>query len=55
MGDSLTKRNCEIRIARDTQKDPKGFYQLYKAKEKDRIGSLKGMDGSLIINGEEIK
>ena len=35
-------------------KDPKEFYQLYKAKTKERIGHLKGMDGSLIENGEEI-
>ena len=48
------KRNYELRIARDAQKDPKGFYQLYKAKTKEKIGSLKGMDGSLIENGEEI-
>ena len=48
------KRNYEVRIARDAQKDLKGFYQLYKAKRKERIGSLKGMDGSLIENGEEI-
>ena len=27
---------------------------MYKAKRKERIGSLKGMDGSLIENGEEI-
>ena len=27
----------EVRIARDAQKDPKRFYQLYKAKAKDRI------------------
>ena len=28
------KRNYEVRLARDAQKDPKGFYQLYKAKAK---------------------
>ena len=39
---------------RDAQKNPKGFYQLYKAKAKDRIGPFKGMDGSLIENGEKI-
>ena len=48
------KRNYEVRIAKDAQKDPKGFYQLYKAKTKERIGPLKGMDGILIENGEEI-
>ena len=48
------KRNYEVRIARDVQKDPKGFYQLYKAKTKERIGPFKGMDGRLIENGEEI-
>ena len=48
------QRNYKVRIARDAQKDPKCFYQLYKTKSKDRIGPLKGMDGSLIINGEEI-
>ena len=48
------KRNFEVRVAREAQKDPKGFYQMYKAKTKDRIGPLKGMDGSLIDTGEEI-
>ena len=38
----------------DAQKDPKGFYQLYRAKAKDVKGPLKGMDGNLIENGEEI-
>ena len=41
----------DIRTAKrnyEAQKDPKGFYQLYKAKTKERIGLLKGMDGSLI-------
>ena len=41
-------------IARDTQKDPKRFYQLYMAKTKERIGPFKGMVNSLIENGEEI-
>ena len=48
------KRNYEVRIARDAQKDPKEFYQLYKAKTKERIEALKGMDDSLIKNCEEI-
>ena len=48
------KRNYEVRIAEDAQKDQKGFHQLYKAKTKERIEPLKGMDGSLIENGEEI-
>ena len=48
------KRNYEVRIARDAQKDPKGFYQLYKAKTKKRIRPLNGMDGSLIENGKKI-
>ena len=28
------KRNYEFRIARDVQKDSKGLYQLYKAKQR---------------------
>ena len=48
------KRNYEVKIARDAQKDPKGFYQLYKAKARDCIGPLIGMDGRLIEKGEEI-
>ena len=47
-------RNYEIKIARDAQKDPKRFYQLCKAKARETTGPLKGMDGSLIDNGEEI-
>ena len=48
------KRNYEVKIVRDAQKDPKGFYHLYKAKTKEKIGPLKEMDGRLIENGEEI-
>ena len=40
------KRSYEVRIARDAQKDPKGLYQLYKAKTKEIIGPLKGMDAA---------
>ncbi len=50
-----TKRNYEVKIARDAQKDPKGFYQLYKAKARDCIEPHKGMDGRLISKGEEIR
>ena len=35
------KSYYEVRIARDAQKDPKEFYQLYKAKTKEKIGPLK--------------
>ena len=35
------KGNFKARIASDVQKDPKRFYQLYKAKAEDRIGPLK--------------
>ena len=38
------KRNYEVKLARDAQ----------KAKAKKIIGSVKGMDGSLVENGEEI-
>ena len=31
------------------------FYQLYRTKAKEGIGPLKGMDGSLIEKGEEIR
>ena len=48
------KRNYEVKIARDAQRDPKGFFQLYKAKTKDRIGPLKGTDGRLIDDSQEI-
>ena len=41
-------------MARDAQKDPKGFYQLYRAKAKEVIEPLQGMDGSWIEKGEEI-
>ena len=46
--------NYEVKIARYAQKDPKGFYQLYKTKAREGIGPLKGMDGSSIDKGEEI-
>ena len=39
-------RNYDVKIARDALKDPKRFYQLYRAKTKEGIGSLKRMDRS---------
>ena len=48
------KRNYEVKVPRDPQRNPKGFYQLYKAKARDCIGPLKGTDGTLIDNDEEI-
>ena len=48
------KRNYEKKVAMAAQKDPKGFYQLYKTKVKDKIGPIKGIDGNLIDNGEKI-
>ena len=48
------KRNYEVRIAKNAQKDPKGFYQLYKSKTRESIGPLKAINGSMIENGEEI-
>ena len=29
------------KLCRDAQKDPKGFYQLYRAKAKEGIGPLR--------------
>ena len=31
------KKNYEVKIARDIQRDPKGFYQLYKVKTKNLL------------------
>ena len=50
----LAKRNYEIKVAREAQKDPKSFYQLYKTKVKDKIGPLKGRDDREIDCAEEI-
>ena len=35
------KRDYELKIASNAKSDPKGFFQLYKAKSRERIGPLK--------------
>ena len=34
------KRDYEIRVASNVKNNPKGFFQLYKTKNRDRIGPL---------------
>ncbi len=49
----IAKRNYEIRIAREAKSNPKGSFQLYKTKVRDRIGLLKSGE-SLIDSDEEM-
>ncbi|MDJ0596593.1 MAG: reverse transcriptase family protein [Pleurocapsa sp. MO_226.B13] len=42
------KREFEQRVAREAKNNPKGFYQLYKTKAKEKIGPLKDREGQLV-------
>ena len=46
------KRDYEIRVAANVKSNPKGFFQLYKTKIKDRIGPLKLDEGTAVSNRE---
>ena len=48
------KRNYEIKVAREAGSNPKGFFQLYKTKVKDKIGPLKTEDNVLLDTEEEM-
>ncbi len=39
------KNNYEARVTRQAKADPKGFFQLYKTKARDRVGPFKADDG----------
>ena len=41
------KRDYEIRIAEESKANPKGFYQLYRTKTRENIGSLKSPEGHI--------
>ena len=46
------KRDYEIRVATNVKSNPKGFFQLYKTKIRDRIGPLKVDEGTIVSNRE---
>ena len=46
------KRDYEIRVATNVKSNPKGFFQLYKTKNRDRIGPLKVDEGTIVSNRE---
>lgn len=48
------RRNYEVRIVRESKNNPKGFFQLYRIKVRDRIGPLKIEEGSMIDTAEEM-
>lgn len=50
----MAKRNYEIRIAREAKTNPKGFFQPYKIKVRDKIGPLKSGE-TLIDRDEEMR
>ena len=41
------KRDYEIRVASNVKNNPNGSFQLYKTKNRDRIGPLKVEEGIL--------
>ena len=47
------KNTYELKVARQAKTDPKGFYQLYRTKNRETIGPLKAGDGELVSSGEE--
>ena len=49
----ITKRDCKIRVTRNAKSDPKEFFQIFKTKNKDRIGPLK-RDDEIIENNEDM-
>lgn len=47
------KRNYEIRVASNVKNNPKGFFQLYKTKNRDRIGPIK-VEEEILVNNREM-
>ena len=41
------KRDYEIKIARESKANPKGFFQVYRTKVKEKIGPLKSERGEV--------
>ena len=48
------KNAYELKVARQAKTDPKGFYQLYRTKNRETIGPLRISDGELVNSGEEM-
>ena len=48
------KITYEMRVASQAKTNPKGFYQLYRTKDKETIGPLRAGDGELVNSGEEM-
>ena len=44
----------ELKVANQAKTDAKGFYQLYRTKNKETIGPLKAADGNIVSSGEEM-
>ena len=42
-----------MKVAKNAKSDPKAFFQIYKTKNKDRIGPLK-KDDEMIENSEDM-
>ena len=48
------KRNYEIKIARESKQNPKGFFQLYRTKNRSTVGPLKTELGNIIDKDVDI-
>ena len=48
------KRNNEVRIAREAKTNPKGFYQMYQTKTREKIGPIRSDSGELTDNDGEM-
>ena len=48
------KNTYERKVASQVKTDPKGFYQLYRTKNRETIGPLRIGDGELVNSGEEM-
>ena len=50
----IAKRNYEIKVAREAKSNPKGFFNMYRTKTRERIGPLKTEAGEIIESGEDM-
>ena len=48
------KNNYEIKVAKEAKTDPKGFFQVYRTKNRETVGPLKSPEGQLVSSGEEM-
>ncbi|KAK8754343.1 hypothetical protein OTU49_015693, partial [Cherax quadricarinatus] len=48
------KRDYEAKVARDSKTNPKGFFQVYRSKIRDKIGPLKSNSGQITDSDKDM-